>query len=68
MIRDRKVGTDVRGPSPRSLALSVLLSCQRTNDALDELIERRAMSVLQPRDRALMMELVYGDFTAAGND
>lgn len=60
MIRDRKVGTDVRGPSPRSLALSVLLSCQRTNDALDELIERRAMSVLQPRDRALMMELVYG--------
>ncbi|MGC4097403.1 MAG: 16S rRNA (cytosine(967)-C(5))-methyltransferase RsmB [Nitrospira sp.] len=50
----------MRGPSPRSLALSVLLSSQRTNDALDELIEQRATSVRQPRDRALMMELVYG--------
>ena len=60
MIRERTAGTNVRGPSPRSLALSVLLSCQRTNDALDELIEQRATSVRQPRDRALIMELVYG--------
>lgn len=60
MIRERTAGTNVRGPSPRSLALSVLLSCQRTNDALDELIEQRATLVRQPRDRALIMELVYG--------
>lgn len=60
MIRERKVGADVRGVSPRSLALSILLASQRTDDALDELIEERSTSVPQARDRSLMMELVYG--------
>ena len=60
MTDKRQVGTDVRGLSPRSIALSILLSCQRTEDALDELLEQQAASVPQPRDRSLVMELVYG--------
>ncbi len=60
MTGERQVGTDVRGLSPRSIALSILLSCQRTDGALDELIEQHAASVPQPRDRSLVMELVYG--------
>ncbi len=60
MIRERKESDDGRRLSPRSLALSILLSSQRTDDALDELIEQQATSVSQPRDRSLMMELVYG--------
>ncbi|MDF0667562.1 MAG: 16S rRNA (cytosine(967)-C(5))-methyltransferase RsmB [Nitrospira sp.] len=54
------MGTDVRGLSPRSIALSILLSCQRTDGALDELIEQHAAAVPQPRDRSLVMGLVYG--------
>ena len=45
---------------PRAIALSILLSSRRTDDALDELIEQQTTSVLQPRDRSLVMELVYG--------
>lgn len=60
MTGERQVGTDVRGHSPRSIALSILLSCQRTEDAPDELLEQQAASVPQPRDRSLVMELVYG--------
>lgn len=54
------MGADALGVSPRSIALSILLSCQRTDDALDELIEQQAKSIPLPRDRALVMELVYG--------
>lgn len=60
MSRERTEGADERGHSPRSSALSILLSCQRTDDALDVLIEQQAASIVQPRDRALVMELVYG--------
>ena len=60
MTDERQVGTDVRGLSPRSSALSILLACQRTDDALDELLEQQAASIQQPRDRSLVMELVYG--------
>lgn len=59
MAGNRHVRADT-GLSPRSVALSILLSCQRTDDPLDELIERQASSALEPRDRALIMELVYG--------
>lgn len=52
--------TDQPGPSPRAVALSVLLSSQRTDDPLDELIERQTVSIREPRDRSLVMELVYG--------
>lgn len=60
MTDERPACTDVRGISPRSSALSILLSCQRSDDALDELIEQRATSIPQPRDRSLVKELVYG--------
>ncbi|MGE0645817.1 MAG: 16S rRNA (cytosine(967)-C(5))-methyltransferase RsmB [Nitrospira sp.] len=46
--------------SPRSLALGILLASQRTDRPLDELIERQASKITQSRDRALVMELVYG--------
>lgn len=60
MIRERHVGADDRGLSPRSIALSLLLSCHRTDVPLDELLEQSVTSGFQPRDRSLMMELVYG--------
>ncbi len=60
MTDERPVRIDVRGLSPRSIALSILLSCQRTDDSLDELLEQQAASVQQPRDRSLVMELAYG--------
>jgi 16S rRNA (cytosine967-C5)-methyltransferase len=46
--------------SPRSLALRILLASQRADRPLDELIERQASQITQSRDRALIMELVYG--------
>lgn len=46
--------------SPRSVALSVLLASQRGDRALDEVLDQRVRSVSDPRDRALIMELVYG--------
>jgi 16S rRNA (cytosine967-C5)-methyltransferase len=58
--QERNADGEPSGSSSRAVALSLLLSCQRTDDPLDELIERRAASVLQPRDRSLVMELVYG--------
>ncbi len=57
---ERNVDSDAPGPSSRAVALSILLSSRRTDDALDELIEQQATPILQPRDRSLMMELVYG--------
>ena len=60
MTPEKKVSIGVQGRSPRSVALSILLACQRTDDALDELIEQQATPVPQPRDRSLVMELVYG--------
>lgn len=48
--------------SPRSLALGILLANQRADRPLDELIERQASRITQSRDRALVMELVYGVF------
>jgi 16S rRNA (cytosine967-C5)-methyltransferase len=60
MSRQRRSVTGVLEPSARSVALVILLSCQRTDDALDELIEQQATSVSQSRDRSLVMELVYG--------
>lgn len=47
-------------PSARSVALAILLSCQRTDGGLDELIERHATSIRESRDRSLVMELLYG--------
>lgn len=46
--------------SPRSLALRILLASQRAERPLDELIEQQASQITQSRDRALIMELVYG--------
>lgn len=46
--------------SPRSIALSILLASQRHDRALDEVLDQRVKSVSDPRDRALIMELVYG--------
>ncbi len=57
---ERNVDNDAPGPSSRAVALSILLSSRRTDDVLDELIEQQTTSVLQPRDRSLVMELVYG--------
>jgi len=57
---ESQVDSEAPRPSSRVVALSILLSCQRTDDGLDELIERQATSVLQQRDRSLVMELVYG--------
>ncbi|OQW35175.1 MAG: hypothetical protein A4E19_16505 [Nitrospira sp. SG-bin1] len=48
------------GLSSRSVALSTLLSYQRADDALEELIEQHIKSISQHRDRSLAMELVYG--------
>ena len=53
-------GIDGAGQSSRAVVLTILLASQRTDDTLDELIERRAASLRDPRDRALVMELVYG--------
>lgn len=57
---ERNVDGEPPGPSSRAVALSILLSSRRTDDALDELIEQQASSVSQQRDRSLVMELVYG--------
>ena len=57
---ERQVGSDSPGQSSRAVALSILLLSRRTDDALDDLLEQQAASVLQPRDRSLVMELVYG--------
>lgn len=46
--------------SPRSVALSILLASRRNERALDEVLDERVRSVSDPRDRALIMELVYG--------
>ena len=56
----RNVDNDAPGPSSRAVALSILLLSRRSDDALDELIEQQTVSVSQPRDRSLVMELVYG--------
>ena len=53
-------GSGGAGQSARAVALAILLASQRTDDTLDELIERRATSFRDPRDRGLVMELVYG--------
>jgi 16S rRNA (cytosine967-C5)-methyltransferase len=50
----------VSEPSPRSVALRILLASQRTDRPLDELIDQQATSITQSRDRSLVMELVYG--------
>ena len=47
-------------PSPRSVALRILLASQRTDRPLDELIDQQAASITHSRDRSLVMELVYG--------
>lgn len=46
--------------SPRSVVLSILLASQRGDRALDEVLDQRVRSVSDQRDRALIMELVYG--------
>ncbi|MFO0778981.1 MAG: 16S rRNA (cytosine(967)-C(5))-methyltransferase RsmB [Nitrospira sp.] len=46
--------------SPRSVVLSILLVSQRGDRALDEVMDQRVRSVSDPRDRSLIMELVYG--------
>jgi 16S rRNA (cytosine967-C5)-methyltransferase len=46
--------------SPRSVVLSILLASQRQDRALDEVMDQRVKSVSDPRDRSLIMELVYG--------
>ncbi len=48
------------GPSPRSIALRILLAGQRTDQPLDELIDQQAASITLSRDRSLVMELAYG--------
>ena len=46
---------------PRAAALAVLLACQSADKALDDEMEKRAADfMLDPRDRALAMELAYG--------
>ncbi len=46
--------------SPRSVVLSILLASQRNDRALDEVLDQRVRSISDPRDRSLVMELVYG--------
>ncbi|MBS0150198.1 MAG: 16S rRNA (cytosine(967)-C(5))-methyltransferase RsmB [Nitrospira sp.] len=46
--------------SPRSVVLSILLASQRHDRALEEVMDQRVKSVSDPRDRSLIMELVYG--------
>lgn len=46
--------------SPRSFVLAILLASQRGDRALDEVLDQRVRSVSDQRDRALIMELVYG--------
>lgn len=46
--------------SSRFVALSILLTSQRCDRALDEVLERQTRSVSDPRDRSLILELVYG--------
>ncbi len=58
--RERHVDSNAPASSSRAVALSILLSSRRTDDALDELIEQQATLISQPRDRSLVMELVYG--------
>ena len=60
MNQKPSMGIDGAGRSSRAVALSILLASQRTDDTLDELIDRRATSLRDSRDRALVMELVYG--------
>src|SRR5574337_1701790 len=48
--------------SPRFVALSILLASRRCDRALDEVLEQQTRSVADPRDRSLIMELVYGVF------
>jgi 16S rRNA (cytosine967-C5)-methyltransferase len=60
MVHTRSLGLDGQGTLPRATALSLLLLSRRTDNALDALVEQHATSVLQPRDRSLVMELVYG--------
>ncbi len=57
---ERNTDDNAPEPSSRAVALFILLSSRRTDEALDELIERQAPSVSQLRDRSLVMELVYG--------
>ena len=59
-VQERNMDRNALGPSSRAVALSILLSSRRTDDALDELIEQQAPSMSQLRDRSLVMELVYG--------
>ncbi|MBX9660515.1 MAG: hypothetical protein K2X00_18310, partial [Nitrospiraceae bacterium] len=42
------------------MALSILLATQRTDATLDELFDRLAASVTEPRDRSLIRESAYG--------
>ncbi len=61
VIRKQSVEAAVSAsPSPRSVALAILLSSQRTDCPLDELIDQRATLIPLPRDRSLVMELAYG--------
>jgi len=60
VIREQNVDIAVSGSSPRSIALAIVLSSQRTDRPLDELIDERAAAIPLPRDRSLVMELVYG--------
>jgi 16S rRNA (cytosine967-C5)-methyltransferase len=47
--------------SSRAIALAALLACQRSDLALDELIQQKVTpATVDPRDRALAMELTYG--------
>ncbi len=60
MIRKNHVGVTGVRQSPRAVALSILLASQRTDATLEELFERHAASVTEPRDRSLSRELAYG--------
>lgn len=59
MLRTHKLPSSTER-SPRSVVLSILLASQRHDRSLDEVMDQRVRSVSDPRDRSLIMELVYG--------
>jgi 16S rRNA (cytosine967-C5)-methyltransferase len=62
MSFDSAFSANASAVSPaRMVALSVLLSCQQSDETVDDLLDRRFKAgTADSRDRALAMELVYG--------
>lgn len=61
MATDSRLSPLGRKPSARSIALAVLVKSARSDDPIDELLERACTPISHDaRERALTVELVYG--------